>query len=82
MRHPFSITVFCLAINRHSRPLPCGRYSHAMLAEDEVHTLGQVGGKQRVDVVGTLKSFFYCGAKINNRCFAEKLACANTSWLR
>jgi len=29
----------------------CGRHSHAMLAEDEGHALGQVGREQGVDVV-------------------------------
>ena len=36
---------------RHSRPLPCGRHSHAMLAKDEGHAIGQVGREQGVDVV-------------------------------
>ena len=46
VRHSFSITVFCLAINRHSRPLPCGRYSHVMLAKDEGHTLARLVGNR------------------------------------
>ena len=36
---------------RHSRPIPCGRHSHAMLAKDESHALGQVGRKQGIYVV-------------------------------
>ena len=38
-------------VGRHSRPLPCGRYSHAMLAKDESHALGQVSREQGVDIV-------------------------------
>ena len=37
--------------DRRNKPLPCGRYSHAMLAKDESHALGQVGREQGVDVV-------------------------------
>ena len=36
---------------RRSKPLPCGRHSHAMLAKDKGHALGQVGREQGVDVV-------------------------------
>ena len=38
-------------VGRHSRPLPCGRHAHAVLAKHKCHTLCQVGREDGVHVV-------------------------------